>query len=88
MQLTIQIVLTERRTNLITVFPYLLKRLETFESEKGKVVSSNFQERFNFERKLERIRTRIKIMLSASQSQVFSHKVHNIRSENQIRILS
>ena len=34
------------------------------ESDKGKVVSSNFQERFNFERKLER--TRIKIMLSAS----------------------
>ena len=33
-------------------------------------------------------RTRIKIMLSASPSSVFSHKVHNIRFEKQIRILS
>ena len=40
------------------------------------------------ERKLERIRTRIKIVLSASLSSVFSHKVHNIRFEKQIRILS
>ena len=34
------------------------------------------------ERKLEG--TRIEIMLSASLSSVFSHKVHNIRSEKQI----
>ena len=40
------------------------------------------------ERKLERTRTRIKIMLSASLSLVFSHKVHNIRFEKQIHILS
>ena len=39
-------------------------------------------------RKLERIGTRIKIMLSASPSSVFSHKVNNIRFEKQIRIPS
>ena len=33
-------------------------------------------------------KTRIKTMLSASPSSVFSHKVHNIRFEKQIRILS
>ena len=38
------------------------------------------------ERKLER--TRMKIMLSASPSLFFSHKVDNIRFEKQIRILS
>ena len=38
------------------------------------------------DRKLER--TRMKIMLSASPSSVFSLKVHSIRIENQIRILS
>ena len=38
------------------------------------------------ERKLER--TRMKIMLPASPSSVFSHKVHKIRFEKQIRILS
>ena len=38
------------------------------------------------EKKLER--TRMKIMLFASPPLVFSHKVHNIRFEKQIRILS
>ena len=38
------------------------------------------------ERKLER--TRKKIMLSDSPSSAFSRKVHNIRFEKQIRILS
>ena len=38
------------------------------------------------ERKLER--TRMKIILSASPSLVFSRKVHNIRFGKQIRILS
>ena len=33
-------------------------------------------------------RTRMKIMLPASPSLAFSHKVHNIRFEKQIRILS
>ena len=37
-------------------------------------------------RKLER--TRMKIMLPASLSSAFSRKVHNIRFEKQIRILS
>ena len=40
------------------------------------------------ETELERTRTRIKIMLSAFPSSVFSHKAHNIRFEKQIRILS
>ena len=66
--LTFQIVLTERKTSLITVFPQLKKKwqrmLETFESEKGKVVSSNFQERFNREKARK---TRMKIILSASR---------------------
>ena len=51
--------------------------LETFESE-----------RFNWDTKLERTKRRIKLMLSASPSLVFSHKVHKIRFEKQIRILS
>ena len=38
------------------------------------------------ERKLEK--TRIKMMLSSFPSLVFSHKVHNIRFEKQIHILS
>ena len=39
------------------------------------------------ERKLERTRKRIKLMLSASPTSVFSHKVHNIWFEKQICIL-
>ena len=39
-------------------------------------------------RKLERTRSRIKIILSASPSSVFSHKVHNIKFEKEIHILS
>ena len=40
------------------------------------------------ETKLERKRARIKIIRSAFSSWVFSLKVHNIRFEKQIRILS
>ena len=40
--LTVQILLTEGKTSLITVFPQLLKIMA-----KGKVVNSNFQERFD-----------------------------------------
>ena len=40
------------------------------------------------DRKLERKTTRIKIILSASTSLVFSHKVNNIRFEKQLRIIS
>ena len=39
------------------------------------------------ERNLERTRSRIKRMLSASPQSVFSHKVHNIRCEKEICIL-
>ena len=40
------------------------------------------------ERKLERTRARIKIMLSASPSSVFAHKLDNIKFEKQVHILS
>ena len=40
------------------------------------------------ETELERTRTRMKMMLFASPSSVFLHKVHNIRFEKQMRILS
>ena len=40
------------------------------------------------ERKLERTRTRIKIVLYASPSSAFSRKVRNMKFEKQIRILS
>ena len=40
------------------------------------------------ETKLERTKARINIMFFASPSSGFSHKVHNIRFEKQIRILS
>ena len=40
------------------------------------------------EAELERARTRIIIVLSASPLSVFSHKVHSIRFEKKIRILS
>ena len=39
------------------------------------------------EAELERTRTRMKMMLFASPSSVFSHKVHNIRFEKQMGIL-
>ena len=39
------------------------------------------------EKKLKRTRARIKIMLSASPSSFFSHRVSNIRFENQILVL-
>ena len=40
------------------------------------------------ETKLEATKTRTKIMLSVSPSSVFLHKIHNIRFEKQIHILS
>ena len=50
--LTVQIVLTERKTSLITVFVQLLKIMANKarhfrKRQKGKVINSNFQERFN-----------------------------------------
>ena len=87
--LTVQIMRTERKTSLITVFPHLLKitakKTWRFRKEKGKVVSSNFQEKLNWEKARK---TMMKVMLSASPSLFFSRKVHNIRFEKQIRVLS
>ena len=53
--LTIQIVLTERKTSLFTLFCSIVKNngkevLKLFKNEKGKVVSSNFQEIFNWKK--------------------------------------
>ena len=87
--LTLQIVLAERKIGLISVFPQLLKIM----SKKGLVLSKVRREKslaqtfrkYLTERKLEIIR--IKIMLSASPSLFFSHKLHNIRFEKQIHIL-
>ena len=45
--LTVQIVLTETKTSVNTVFPQLLKIMAKKACEKGKVLRSNFQERFN-----------------------------------------
>ena len=74
--LTFQILLAERKTGLITVFPQLLKIM----SKKGLVLSKVRREKslaqtfrkYLTERKLEIIR--IKIMLSASHSLFFHTK--------------
>ena len=91
--LTVQTVLKKRKKSLITVFPQLLKimakkawNFRKWESKK-KGLAKTFRKDLT-EPKLERARTRMKITLSASPSLVFSLKVHNIRSEKQIRILS
>ena len=59
-----------------------LKRLKV---RRGRWLAQIFSKDLT-KRKLER--TRMKIMLPASLSSDFSHKVHNIRFEKQIRILS
>ena len=52
---------------------------------KEKVVSSNFLERFNWEKARK---SKNEIILSASPSLFLSHKAHKIKYEKQIRILS
>ena len=59
-----------------------LKRLKV---RRGRRLAQIFSKDLT-KRKLER--TRMKIILPASLSSAFSHKVHNIRFEKQIRILS
>ena len=103
--LTVQIVLTERKTSIIAIFPQLLKKngkedLKLLQVRREKWLNQIFRKDLT-ERKLknERIimkiiwnnkneRIRMKIMLSASPSSVFSHKVHSIRFEKQTCILS
>ena len=64
----------------------MAEKLNTFEKEKGKTLNSKVSRKDLSERKKEK--TRMKIMLSASLPLLFSHKVHNIRFEKQIGILS
>ena len=91
--LTVQIVLTERKASLITVFPQIVKNTGKTGLKLAKVrreekcLAQIFRKDLT-ETKLERTRTRIRMMLSASPSSLFLHKVHNIRYEKQIHILS
>ena len=71
-------------------FPSIVKNngkegLKLSKVRRGKWFAQIFRKDLT-ERKLER--ARIKIMFSASPSLVFSHKVRNIRFEEQMRILS
>ena len=96
--LTVPFVLIERKASLITSFPQVLKIMPkkdwNVQKLEGKVDALSLQERFNWEkaRKNKKIETnennetRMKIMLPVSLSSVFSHKVHNVRFEKQIRI--
>ena len=73
-------------------FPSIVKNndkegLNLLKVRKEKWLAQIFKKYFT-ERKLGRAWTRIKTMLSAFPSSVFSHKVHNIKFEKQIRILS
>ena len=88
--LTVQIVLTERKISLINRFPSIVKNngkegLKLSKMRREKWLTQIFRKDLT-ERKLER--TRMKIIISASSSLVFSHKLYNIRFEKQIRILS
>ena len=85
--LTVPIVLKNRKTSPITIFPELLKDLKLSKVRKEEKWLAQFFRKDLTETKLERTRKRIKIMLSISPSSVFSNKVHNIRFEKQIRIL-
>ena len=85
--LTVPIVLKNRKTSPITIFPELLKGLKLSKVRKEEKWLAQFFRKDLTETKLERTRKRIKIMLSISPSSVFSNKVHNIRFEKQIRIL-
>ena len=73
-------------------FPSIVKNnskegLKLSKVREQKWLAQNFRKVLT-ERKLARTRSRIKIMISASPSSVFSHKVHNIRFEKEIPILS
>ena len=73
-------------------FPSILKKngkegLKLSKVRREKWLVQIFRENLT-ERTLERTRVRIKIMLSASPSSLFSHKVYNTRFEKQILILS
>ena len=71
-------------------FPSIVKNngkegLKRFKVRRGRRLAQILSKDLT-KRKLER--TRMKIMLLASFSLAFSHKIHNIRFEKQIRILS
>ena len=80
------------KDKLIHRFPTIFKNngkegLKLFEVRREKWLAEIFR-KYLTERKLGRTKTRIKIMLSASPSSAFSHKVHNIKFEKQTLILS
>ena len=84
----VQIVLTERSTSLITIFPQKnngKEGLKLSKMRKKNLLAQIFRKDLT-ERKLER--TRMKIMLSTYPSSAFSYKVQNIRFEKQICIVS
>ena len=89
--LTVQVVLTEKKNKSNYRFPSIVKNngkegLTLSKVRREKLLAQIFRKDLS-ERKLEK--TRMKIMLSASPFIVFfSHKVHNIRFEKQLRILS
>ena len=77
---------------LIHRFPTIFKNsgkegLKLFEVRREKWLPEIFW-KYLTERKLGRTKTRTKIILSASPSSAFSHKVHNIKFEKQRLILS
>ena len=85
--LTVHIVLTDRKTSLITAFSQMLKIMTkkglglSWKGIRDKWLAQIFR-KYLTERKPEGTRTRIKLMLSTSPSLVFSHKVHNVRFAN------
>ena len=84
--LTVQIVLTERKTSPIpSIAKYTGKEgLKLSKVRRKKWLVQIFRKDLT-DRKLER--TRMKMMLSVPHLSVFSHKVHNIKFEKRIRIL-
>ena len=88
--LTVQIVLTERKASLITVFPQLLKKLAKNASnfrkwETEKWLAQIFRKDLT-ERKLKK--TRIKITLFASPSSVFFTQSGNRTSTASVGVLN
>ena len=96
--LTVQIVLTEKKTSLLTVvylqvylLPSIVKNnvkegLKLSNSDKGKVISLNFLERFNWEK--ARKNKNENNAFCIPRIRFFSYKFHNIRFEKQIPINS
>ena len=83
--LTVQTVLTERKTSL----PSIVKNNGKQGLKLSKVRMENWLAQISRKRLTERKpeRTRMKTILSVSPSSVFSHKVYNFKFEKQMLIL-